>query len=524
MSYRFPLRASALVVCFLTGAAACNAITGADDLVLKDDASGTGGASGTNAVVVGSSATGSNIDPTPLNGAAGVTIREINLYQGVRRPLMTAGAPAASTVPVVFGRDGILRVFYDTDASYNNQPVIARLYLEGQTVLEVEETLFPTSTEGNLTTTINFELTADVMRADAVYRVELLQDPKLSPTDNPAAKYPAEGSASFGVDPSPVVLQVRLVPVAYQADGSGRVPDTSPAQIQRYQDMFYSIYPVTSAEITVREPMPWSSVIDPFGTGWQEVLDAVAQQRQVDGAPPNVFYYGIFAPATSAGQYCSGGCVAGLGYLPGPGDNTQRAAVGLGYPDANLDTETAVHEIGHSHGRMHAPCGGAGGPDPAYPYVQDFNGDGEPETMGTVWGYNILSRQLIDPAAAQDLMGYCVPIWISDYNFSELFTRIQFYDGAKLMVPPDLLDRTYDRLRINQADEIVHLDPIQLHEPPSGEPTQIQLETAAGPQTVTGQLYRYDHLPGGLLYWPRTQAAVTGVTVHLDGRELHSVR
>lgn len=508
MSYRFPLRASALVVCFLTGVAACNAITGAGDLVIKDDVN-AGGASGTNAVTVGSSATGSNIDPTPLNGAAGVTIREINLYQGVKRPLMAAGAPAPSTVPVVYGRDGILRVFYDTDAGYNGQPVTARLYLEGQTVLEAEETLFPTSAEADLTSTINFELTADVMRADAVYRVELLQDPDLSPTDNPAAKYPAEGSVPLGVDPSPVILKIKLVPVAYDADGSGRVPDTSPAQVQRYTDLFYSMYPVTSAEVTVRDPMPWPNAIDPFGTGWDEVLTAVENQHTADAAPLDVFYYGIFAPAASFGQFCGQGCIAGLATLPG------HAAVGVGYPEANVDIETAVHEIGHTHGRMHADCGGAQGIDPSFPY---------PGAGLGVWGYNILTRQLIDPAAYTDMMGYCVPIWVSDYSFTELFTFIQNYDGAKILYPPELLDRTYDRLRINPAGEIVHLESIQLHHPPGGEPTQIQVETAAGPQAVTGVLRRYDHLPGGVLLWPRTQAAVNAVTVHLDGHELYSVR
>ncbi len=56
----------------------------------------------------------------------------------------------------------------------------------------------------------------------------------------------------------------------------------------------------------------------------------------------------------------------------------------------------------------HAPCGGAANPDPDYPYA-DGNIGG--------WGFDIEQSTLVDPGQG-DLMSYCRPRWISDYQFT----------------------------------------------------------------------------------------------------------
>ncbi len=88
-------------------------------------------------------------------------------------------------------------------------------------------------------------------------------------------------------------------------------------------------------------------------------------------------------------QFCGGGCVAGLGMIGGSQDAYSRAAIGLGY-SGEIATETAVHEIGHTHGRQHSPCGGAQGTDPAYPYQDGSIG---------VWGYDLLDKNSSLPAS-----------------------------------------------------------------------------------------------------------------------------
>ena len=77
----------------------------------------------------------------------------------------------------------------------------------------------------------------------------------------------------------------------------------------------------------------------------------------------------MFAPADSMMSYCSWGCVLGLGYVPeqpGGGWWGTLSAIGLGYA-GELSAQTIIHEVGHNHGRLHAPCE-VSDPDPNYPY------------------------------------------------------------------------------------------------------------------------------------------------------------
>ena len=59
----------------------------------------------------------------------------------------------------------------------------------------------------------------------------------------------------------------------------------------------------------------------------------------------------------------------------------------------------------------HAPCGDAPGVDPAYPYADASTG---------VWGYDFRDGgSLVSPSRYRDLMSYCDPEWVSDYNFDK---------------------------------------------------------------------------------------------------------
>src|SRR5262249_19326571 len=148
---------------------------------------------------------------------------------------------------------------------------------------------------------------------------------------NPNAHYPASGTEAMPVASSGQTLKVKLVPVAYGGDGSNRLPDTSASQVQRYEHMFHAIYPVPAVEITVRASVTWNQDVYANGSGWESLLDAVTSLREQDNTPADVYYMGIFAPASSMDAYCNGACVAGLGSIGGPNDSYARAAIGLGF-------------------------------------------------------------------------------------------------------------------------------------------------------------------------------------------------
>jgi hypothetical protein len=496
--------------------AGCNMITGADNIVLvdEDSPSGSTGQSGAGGATTGSgtSTSGSaqgGATQAPTGVADGVTIDAIVVYQGVSRPIMVDGAAADSDVPVVADRPALWRVFYTTDGSYNGQPVTARITIGSAPPIEESATLGASSSEGDPASTINVEVSAEVMQAGASYRVELLHPLEQSSGQNSGARFPAsEGElAPLGAQAAGV-LKVTIVPIQYNADGSGRLPDVSSTQIQQYRDMFWGMYPIADIDLQVRAQVGWNSGVYANGSGWQNLLNAIADLRSNDGAAFNDYYYGAFEPAGSFGTYCGGGCVAGLGFVGGPQDAWSHAAIGVGY-GGDTSAHTAAHELGHNHGREHAPCGTSG--DANYPYSGAKIG---------VWGYDLVSGQLLDPNHV-DLMSYCDPAWISDYNFRHIFERIQFVNGASFYTPPAQMNLTYQRVLVDSEGNASFLAPITLERPPLGEAINVDVETTSGFEQQTGQLVRYDHLEGGVLFVPPASQSIQALSAMIDGDMLY---
>lgn len=516
-----------VVVLATAGLAGCNLVTGAAGLTVEDEqdddggsgaassTGGTGGTGGQGGVGAGTTGTGGTGNAPPveeLNAVDGVSMTKISIYQAVERPLMENGSPASSIAPVVANREALLRVFYDVDGTFNGQPVYARLTIGDATPIEVQTTPSGSSSNGNLSSTINFDVPGELLTPGAGFRVELLQPESVATGTNPAATYPAEGLADLQLQASGV-LKVTLVPVQYNADGSGRLPDTSPAQLQQYEDLFYAMYPITDIQLTVRQAVGWNGSLSSGGGGWSNLLNAVADLRSSDNADFDEYYYGIFEPDSSLGAYCNGGCVLGLGFVGGPSDEWAHAAIGIGF-SGDTSVETAVHELGHNHGREHAPCGGVSGADPSYPY----NG----AKIGA-WGFNLLSGQLYGPNDHVDMMSYCDPAWISDYNFQKIFDRVKFTVGANIYTPPAMQDLTWDRVMVGPGGTIESMSSIQLEIPPVGETVDVDVETSQGTQQVAGRYLKYDHLEGGVIFVPPTSTPANlsrVIHAHIDGMVL----
>jgi hypothetical protein len=81
----------------------------------------------------------------------------------------------------------------------------------------------------------------------------------------------------------------------------------------------------------------------------------------------------------------------------------------MGSDDPAELQRVVAHELGHTWGRWHSPCGNPGGLDPnhLYPYR-----DGQ---IG-VYGLDVPNKQVKDPSQP-DIMSYCPNEWISDYTY-----------------------------------------------------------------------------------------------------------
>ena len=93
----------------------------------------------------------------------------------------------------------------------------------------------------------------------------------------------------------------------------------------------------------------------------------------------------------------------------------------------------ATHEIGHMLGRRHVNCNGSeGGPDPSYPYPGGKIGGPATDPTRYFGLSSATDRPVIIPSTVGDLMGYCEPRWLSNYNLAAIWT---FRENHPQMAP-----------------------------------------------------------------------------------------
>lgn len=453
-------------------------------------------------------------DERPL--ATGIDITAITLYQGVERPLMVDGALVEDGPAIVANRDAVFRVFVTPAADWEPRTITARVYLtlDGAVVGAQQADLAPSgaSSVQSLGSTFNLRIPGASLSASSEamvqWSVELveLDDSVRAGGKDGVNVWPESGTAELPVeDAGPV--RILLVPVEYNADGSGRLPDTSEGQLELYRQHMLATYPASDVEIEVSEPLSTNVRVDALGTGWDRLLSEVGNARQSLGADDDQYLYGAFNPANSFGEFCGNGCVLGLSNLAGSaGDAFQRASIGIGYPGTDA-TETMIHEVGHAHGRNHSPGCGAAGADPGYP-----NRDGYLD----VWGYDLRSDTLKDPAApTYDFMSYCPPTWTSEFTWDGLFDRVS---GVNRLYNSRAVTVDWMALWVYSDGSLGWGVDHPIVGSPGGEPRLVELLDEKGRSlgTLQGWFSPFDHVSGGVLTLPQTDLPF--VTVLFDGR------
>lgn len=453
--------------------------------------------------------------------ARAVVIDEVAIYQGTRVVLARAGQPVAASsrpMPIVAGRDALMRVFVSPKAGAGAQSVTAELFVVSHgKVLSAHKataTVDARSSETDVASTFNMSIPGAALTADSEFLVRLVTQgaPSVSTTTPHPAQYPTNGAtARFDAKVSGT-LKVVVVPIIYAADGSNRPPDVSAAVLDTARKRMLEFYPVANVDLRVRQPLVWNQPILASGTGWDEVLDRVTELRLTDNAGFDVYYYGVFAPAPSLAAYCPANCLLGLSnFAEDVGDAAYRSSVGALY--AAMDAiDTMPHEIGHAHGRDHAPCGGASSPDPKFPYPGGRSG---------AWGYSVVTHQL-QPPTLYDQMSYCAPAWQSDYTYRALFDRAHALANMRVATPEHGQDvaraisgekngnanaRTYRMLRILGDGTIKWASgPFKTSVPVAGvgRAQAVSFVDESGHVAYEAMAHgaSYDHLPGGVLLVP----------------------
>jgi hypothetical protein len=362
--------------------------------------------------------------------ALGVSIAEIAAYQSIKISIaegMQAIGSDQRVADVVQGRETMVRVFVDVAQGFTPRELSARLTLintAGEQTYFAKQTISGSSSDENTGSTFQLFLPADEIQDGTRYAVEVVECTTSGTGTVMAPRFPATGDAPLEARPTGV-LRITFVPVQI----NGLTPDTSEAALAVYRDYLAAMYPASEVELTVADTIQSGSPVN-----WGNTLEQVRSKREQDGPESDVYYYGLLKPAATMREFCGGGCTAGIGYVGDERFSGTRAAIGLAFADES-SAEIMAHEVGHNHGRNHAPCAPGGfidGVDGQFPH------DGA--ALG-VWGYDRRSRELYPPDESTDIMGYCDQQWVSDYTYRGFIDRIAALNGQPLrVVAPERID------------------------------------------------------------------------------------
>ena len=359
-------------------------------------------------------------------------------------------------VPLVADRPALLRVFLTapTGESVAFPPVRARFYLEDEEVHTVDIAV-PAGTvpyrveEGRLATSANVAVPAGVVQPGLELVVEVDPDETLGLGHGIARRIPETGRKAIDARTMPP-LHLTYLPVVRPAEPSddflSRVRD-----LTEDDPLFGPArqwLPIAEFTVDVREAIYTTAQTS---TALMREIDAI---RVVEGGTG--YYMGGLPP-----------------YLTDDLNIGGRGYIGGWISISSLDSTTVAHELGHNMSLRHAPCGGAGGPDPAYP-----NSGG---TIGA-WGFNSADSSLVGPHYP-DLMSYCRPRWIGDFSFSKAFDHRLREDGeaeGEAAAARASVARTLLLWGGADSDGVPFLEPAFVVDAPR------TLPRSGGPYTLTG--------------------------------------
>jgi hypothetical protein len=367
------------------------------------------------------------------------TLSAVSVLQTLEVPLMSAGlelAPAERSLPLVAGKSSLFRASFVLSAAFASRPLLGVLDLQtdGQTH-SVVSPLTPTlsSQADKLETSFTFPIVAGDLTPSSSYRVRVLEA-----DTTPLTSFPESGFVDLGaiaMEP----LQVVLVPFI----ANGFSPITGASQLGALRERLRELYPLSDVELSLAAPVTLGYVVNGDGDGWDDALNKIYELRHAANPASNVFYFGMLAPDESYAQYCVDGCILGYSNVADPDDVDSRGSIGVTvFPDGSGEKDawdTMAHELGHAMGRDHAPCNVAS---------SDVDRDWPDDTAHkngaiAVYGYDFGASQLLRPRSYRDVMGYCSPVWISDYTYAGIFERLAHIQAKAALrtldlAPPEL--------------------------------------------------------------------------------------
>lgn len=412
--------------------------------VTTGDPGGSTGEAPTTTMTTGEATTGEATtgEPfLPFLARGDVKVARVEANPGVAILLEQDGVPVSGADRNAYlpkGRNALLRAFLDVPDDWTPRALEVRLELSGG---GVEKTLSETfmiegdTLDNDFQSGPYFGLVAADMVPGLKYRVsvwEAAPGQEALPEASEPPVSPQDGPAYVGVESGFAEMRVVLVPVDYAFEECAAVVDGE-AHRQSFEDALYQQNGLESLELVVHAPYEVRYSLGVFN-GLSQLVGEMSQLRAAEDADPNVYYYALFdncGRCIGAGGSILAGCTVGLAFdITGPDMADAYARAAAGQLNGSSD-DTFVHEIGHTQGRRHIECAGAGtqaaGIDETYPY-----GGGVIEK----WGFGIRDYRLRHPKTHADYMSYCGQTWASDWQWNATYKRILELSSWSMAGPP----------------------------------------------------------------------------------------
>lgn len=301
-------------------------------------------------------------------------------------------------VPLVAGREALLRVFVTADAANTVQPQVrVRLY-EGATNFRTFTINAPTSAvptavnEGTLNSSWNATLSASDLRVGLRIQVDVDPTGAVNEPNENDNVWPSSGTRALDVR---TVAPFNVVFVPVHQSVNGLVGNVTTANLEsNFLSMTRKVFPLAQINASVRATYTTNAPVLQSNDGnwaWLSVLGEMNSLRIAEGSNAN--YFGVVNTTYGSG-------VAGYAYTPGK--------AGVAWDKEGTVARVTAHELGHNFTRKHVAACGSGNPDLNYPYAGGIISN---------FGWDAGTGALV-PGSITDIMGYCGTQWVSDYTWS----------------------------------------------------------------------------------------------------------
>ena len=304
----------------------------------------------------------------------------------------------ANEVPLVAGREAFLRVFVRASETNTATPQVrVRLY-DGDALIETLTIAAPGGSvplrrdEATLAASWNVPVPGSLIRPGLAFRAEVDPANGIAEANEADNAFPTTGDRGRVSVRSVRPLSITLVPVRQSANQLQG--DVTAGNSDEYLDLAQRIHPLPGYDADVHGVYVTTTTnplqSDDANGAWTTVLNEMGALWVAEGS--NRHYYGVVRTGYSFG-------------LVGRGSIGQPVAIGYDAPGDR--GRITAHELGHTWGRDHSPCGNPLQQDSLFPYAGG--------TIGK-FGFDVREGTLKQPETP-DIMGYCGDPWISDYTY-----------------------------------------------------------------------------------------------------------